>query len=129
MGSSMGQGTACLFLEKQYDVYYGHGIVNAEKMFDELLKDEKYFLAPISLMNNQINTVIYNNSDAVLIAKNIISNYMGDAFDNAVIIYLDIPSGEYRNIQCELPKDKLKIMIWSDMTTLMPLTPSREFIK
>lgn len=116
-------------LEKQYDVYYGYGLVDAEKMFDELLKNEKYFLSPISVMNNQINTVIYNNSDAVLIANNIISNYLNNAFENAVITDLDIPPGEYRNIQCELPKDRLKIMIWSNMTTLMPLTPYREFIK
>ncbi len=116
-------------LEKQYDFNYGYGIADAEKMFDKLLENEKYFLAPVSVINNQISTVIYNNSDANLIAKSIIANYLNNLFDNVIVADLDIPPGEYCNIQCELPEEKTKIMIWSDMTTLMPLTPYREFIK
>lgn len=115
--------------EKMYDVYYGYGLVNAEKMLDDLLKDKKVYLSPISIEKDQLRTVVYNNSDKDLIAIGIIATYQNSALENCVIHDLNIPPGEYKEIQSELPSEKAKIMIWSNLTTLMPLTPYREYTK
>ncbi|MBQ7975111.1 MAG: S8 family serine peptidase [Clostridia bacterium] len=116
-------------LEKQYDVYYGYGIVDCEKMFDELLKGIDTFLSPISVVDGSLNAVIYNNSCEDVIPFGIVANYKDKKLEFSSIVDLNVPAGEYRNIQCELPEEKTKIMIWSGLATLTPLAPYREFIK
>lgn len=116
-------------LEKQYDVYYGYGVVDGEKIFDKLLEGIDTFLSPISLVNNSLNAVVYNNSLEDLKPFGIVANYKDKKMEGSSRVDLSIPPGEYRKIQCELAEGKIKIMIWSNVTTFTPLAPCREFIK
>lgn len=112
--------------EKKYDVYYGYGLVNAGKMIDELLKDEEVFLSPISITKDEISTVVYNNSDSILTAEGIVSNYTENVMRGCSLTELNILPGEYKDIRCELTGDKTKVMIWSGVS---PLIPYREYIR
>lgn len=115
--------------EKKYDIYYGYGLVDAERMIDELLKETPTFLSPLAIVDNKLQAVLYNNSEEDLDATRIIAFYsiLDNALKDTSIIDISLSPRETKKIDIELNQYKTKLMIWSCLDELIPLTPCREY--
>ena len=107
-----------------YDFYYGYGIVNAEKMVDELLKDTPIFLSPIT---NKVAKV-YNNSDSELVAKGIVANYTEDQLLNVLFHDIELLPGKIQTVDFLPEGTQTKVMLWDSLETITPLCQAREYI-
>lgn len=94
-----------------YDFYYGYGIVDTEKMVDEVLKETPVFLSPIT---NKV-AKIYNNSDSELVAKGIVENYTENQLLNVIFHDVELLPGKIQTVDF-LPEGTLtKVKLWDSL--------------
>ncbi len=106
-----------------YDFYYGYGIVNAEKIVDEVLKETPVFLSPIT---NNIAKV-YNNSGEKLMATGIVANYANNGLLNVKLCDVELQPYGIQEIPY-VPEGALtKVMLWDSLETITPLYQAREY--
>lgn len=103
--------------EEGYDIYYGYGLINAEKIIDRVLEDKRVFLSHIT----DGNVKIYNNSDIPLKAVGIIAGYKNNSFFNAEMHDIEINPDEVESISFDEMGEKTKFMLWSSTGNLQPL--------
>ena len=106
-----------------YDFYYGFGIVNAEKIVDEVLKDTPVFLSPIT---NKV-VKVYNNSDSELVAKGIVANYTENQLLDVIFHDVKLLPGKIQMVDF-LPEGTLtKVMLWDSQEGITPLYQTRKY--
>ncbi len=108
---------------KGYDFYYGNGIVNAEKIIDEVLKDTPVFLSPIT---NKVAKV-YNNSNSELVAKGIVANYTENQLLNVIFHDVELSPGKIQTVDFLPEGTQTKVMLWDSLETITPLYQAREY--
>lgn len=106
-----------------YDFYYGYGIVNVEKIVDEVLKETPVFLSPIT---NKVAKV-YNNSDSELVAKGIVANYTEKRLLNVIFHDVELLPGKIQTIDFSPEGALTKVMLWDSLETITPLYQAREY--
>lgn len=106
-----------------YDKYYGYGLINAQNIIEEMLKDTNVFLSPVT--DNCIK--IYNNSDSSLSAVGISANYTEGRFLNAESYDVELLPEEIKEISFVSEGDLTKFMVWNSLEALKPLYRAREY--
>ncbi len=106
-----------------YDFCYGYGIVNAEKIVDEVLKDTPVFLSPIT---NKMAKV-YNNSDSELVAKGIVANYTENQLLNVIFHDVELLPGKIQTVDFLPEGTQTKVMLWDSPETITPLYQARVY--
>lgn len=104
--------------------YYGYGLIDCQKIIDELLKDTLYFISPITGKR----AVIYNNSTSHFTAIGIVAGYDDEALVNIVPRYISLEPGETTEISYSSDNKSTKIMLWNSLNGLKPLHKAREHI-
>lgn len=111
-----------------YDVYYGYGLINVQKVFDAMLKTKRYYISPIYVDNGFANISVYNNTSEPLNCDLIMGLYNKNVFGMINVIpiclngqqssnYVLGDVGEYKTVKC---------FMWSSINLLMPLLEYRE---
>ena len=106
-----------------YDFYYGYGIVDAEKIVDEVLKETPVFLSPIT--NNVAK--VYNNSDSEIVAKGIVANYTEKGLLNVIFHDVELLPSKIQTIDFLPEGTQTKVMLWDSLETIIPLYQAREY--
>lgn len=109
--------------QEGYDVYFGYGLIDSQRIVEEILKETPVFLSPIT--NNSAK--VYNNSSIELISKGIVANYVNNSLLNVKFYDVDISPGEIQEIPF-IPEGALtKVMLWDGFKKLKPLYKAREY--
>lgn len=73
--------------------YFGYGLINAEGMIDEMLKDTEYFISPIARTSLGTSVKIFNNTNKSLNAKGIAARYENGRLTGFDLKDINLPSG------------------------------------
>ena len=103
--------------------YYGYGLIDCERIIDEILKGTRYFISPIT---NKV-AKIYNNSGSLLSAIGIVATYDNDKFASVVTQDIDLSPGDITNISYSSNNELTKIMLWNSLDGLKPLYKAQEY--
>lgn len=104
-----------------YDTSYGYGLLNIQRLIDNLLIDIPYYISPI----NKDGVLILNNSKDVLNAVGIFSEYSGDVFNGMKqqeVILLPNKKVKINNLS---QSNITKFFLWDSMEGLKPITQKR----
>lgn len=112
-----------------YDVYYGYGLLNIKELTLKLINTYDVFISPINAENKQASITIYNNSNDILTAINIFANYDNEKFESCIFSDVKLEIGEKTKICNPMPTNTVKYFLWEKLSTLKPLTISREYIE
>lgn len=104
--------------------YYGYGLIDCEKMLDEMLKNISVFLSPIT----DKAAKVYNHSNAPVSAIGMIVTYDENLFVNLVTCDINLLPGETTEISYSSTGELIKILLWNSLEGLRPLCKAREYI-
>lgn len=110
-------------VDKKEKTYYGYGLIDCEKMIDEMLKNTSYFVSPMT--NNVVK--IYNNSNSYFSAIGVVATYNKDKFVSSITKDISLESGEVTEISHDSADESAKIMLWSGFDGLKPLYKAQEY--
>lgn len=114
--------------EVGYDEYYGYGLINVEKIAEQLINQNEIFMSPINIDGRQYSITIRNNTDSVLSAVNVIYDYDNNTL--CKITPLNLNSYEKINVKCYTRvTGNIKSFLWDDLNTINPLTLYRQYTK
>lgn len=112
-----------------YDTYYGYGLINFKEFIKQMIAETPAFLFSLNIEDNNVYSVIYNNSDAELTVSCIYAQYENDLLYDCIVVPVTIPTGQTYKFQNPYLSKTFKYMVWQNLKTLKPLTESREFNK
>ena len=106
-----------------YDAYYGYGIVNTEKLINEMLNRSTVFLSPST--NGIVK--VYNTSDKPIVAAIIVTSHTEQKMSDIRLHDIHLTPGEVRDIPIIFGGAVTKVMVWDKFKPLVPLCPAREY--
>ena len=113
--------------EPGYDISYGFGLLNTQKLFDILLKDTKTFVSPIDETNQQKKSVIFNNTNDEKSLSVIYGIY--DEFNKLIDLKIEniiLASREKFDFSLNISGYHTKLMVWNDINNMQPQANVRE---
>ena len=111
-----------------YDVYYGYGLLDIEKISLELINSYDVFMSPVSVEDNKAFVVVSNNSDDSISAINIFSKYNdNNKSDGCNITKIKLSAGEKTTVFNNFDGKKVKYFLWDSLKDLKPLTFHRQY--
>ena len=109
-----------------YDKYYGYGLINIEAMIDKMLENTPVFMSPIDVQNEGVEITVYNNSDDLLKAVGIASEYENSILRNMKTSLINLKSKGTTKLNCNR-ENYVKFMLWESFAGLRPLSPAMEY--
>lgn len=112
--------------EEGYDVKFGYGLVNESVLINRLMQDIEYYVSPINLNDENAYVLIKNNTENILKASSIFSEYNNDRFVGCNQTQITLLPDKEIIINTEDNSNKIMHFLWSDFNNLIPLTTKRE---
>lgn len=109
-----------------YDIHYGYGLANFKEFINQMISGNEVFMFPINTEENNIYSVIFNNSNEDVTVSCIFAEYENNRMYDCKIVPVLIPSGQTYIFQNPYSSRNVKYMVWENLKTLKPLTECRE---
>ncbi len=103
------------------DNMYGYGLIDANQLFVETIKNTSYYLSPI----NDNTILIYNNTDKPLSALGIFARYEDERMIDSELKDIILLSHKKVNIHYADSGGSLKFFLWGSLENMNPLTINR----
>ena len=110
-----------------YDEYYGYGIINIGNLVDNMLQDEKVYLAPIELTNEGIKTAIYNVQNHLCEGIFITAIYANDELTKYYMTEMSLEPCKINEVTIPAPdfNENIKCFFWRNSNNIIPLSNTR----
>lgn len=112
--------------ENDYDVKFGYGLANEDALIDRLMQDIEYYVSPINLNDENAYVLIKNNTENILKASSIFSEYNNDKFVGCNQTQITLLPDKEIIIKTENNSNKISHFLWGDFNNLIPLATKRE---
>lgn len=112
--------------EEDYDVKFGYGLVNEDALINRLMQDIEYYVSPINIRDGDLYVLIKNNTESILKASSIFSEYNNDKFVGCNQTQITLLPDKEIIIKTEKNRNKISHFLWSGLNNLTPLTAKRE---
>ena len=109
-----------------YDTYYGYGLINVEALIEKMLENTPVFMSPIDVQNAGVEITVYNNSDDLLEAVGIASEYENSILKDMKVTPIELESKGTTKLNCNIG-NQVKFMLWDSFVGLRPLFPASEY--
>lgn len=109
-----------------YDTEYGYGLINGEKLINRILNDIKYYVSPINIENDTAYVLIKNNTEDVMKATSIFSEYDNDKLTKCLQTPITLMPNKEIIIKKQNKSKNTAHFLWSELNNLMPLATKRE---
>ena len=109
-----------------YDTSYGYGLVKAEKLIDNILKDKTVYVSPVNSSDAGAYVYIENTSEEALNALSLFADFQDEVLTSKSIRSITLESGEGCVINMEgISGNETRYFLWKDFVTLQPLFEKR----
>ena len=95
-------------------------------MIDKLLENTPVFMSPVNEQSESVEITVYNNSDDLLEAVGIASEFENCAFKNMRLTPIELKKQEITKLNYN-KSNNVKFMIWDSFDGLRPLLPTTEY--
>ena len=112
-----------------YDIHYGYGLINIKEFIKQAIDETSVFMFPINQEDNEIYSVIYNNSDTDMNVTCISAEYENSKMYDCKMVPVLIPSGQTYIFQNLYSGKAFKYMVWNNLKTIKPLVNYRTYEK
>ena len=118
--------TAVRVDDKEYDTYYGYGIIDCEATMKKVMGDYKAFISPIKTGEDGIYSAVYNNTAKAMTVRCICVYYDATGnFEDCKMVDETIDSGDVYIFNNSDSKNDVSYFVWNDFGTLVPLAKIR----
>jgi len=115
-----------------YDVEYGYGLVDAERLMNKLLEGTDVFVSPPTLnASGEANVTVYNNSDEAVTCTSVFAAFAnGVMVDAQQLVPLSLSPHETVLIPYAVPVNSnlIRHFLWQSTSSMNPLTPARDLV-
>lgn len=119
--------TVCDLGEEGYDIYYGYGLLDIDKLFFELMNKYDVFMSPVTVKNGFASAIVLNNEENDILGKEIISVYDEKCLVSCKIKDIKVNVGKNTIFFSVSDTAHIKIFLWNGRENLKPITLSREY--
>lgn len=115
-------------MKNKTDDIYGYGILDINKMIENLLKEKKFYMSPVNITEDGSYVMLVSNTTSPVSAYSVCAVYNNNKYlaSDTKPTYL-LP--EKKVIIKQNVTNNVKYFFWSNLNTLKPLTESREYFK
>jgi len=112
--------------EEDYDVKFGYGLVNEDTLINRLMQNVEYYVSPINVRDGDAYVLIKNNTENILKASSIFSEYNQEKFIGCSEIMITLLPDKEIMVKTKNNSNKISHFLWSGLNNLTPLTAKRE---
>lgn len=112
--------------DEGYDIKFGYGLVNEDALISKLMKNIEYYVSPINISDGDAYVLIKNNTENILKASSIFSEYNKKKFIGCSQTQITLLPDKEIIIKAENRNNDISHFLWSGLDNLMPLATKRE---
>ncbi len=112
--------------EEGYDVKFGYGLVNEDALINRLMQNVEYYVSPINVRDGDAYVLIKNNTESILKASSIFSEYSKRKFIGCSETQITLLPDKEIIVKTNNNSNKISHFLWSNFNNLTPLTIKRD---
>lgn len=112
--------------ENGYDVKFGYGLVNEEALINRLMQNVEYYVSPINIRGGDAYVLIKNNTESILKASSIFSEYNQGKFIGCNETQITLLPDKEIIVKTKNNSNKISHFLWSGLDNLMTLATKRD---